>query len=716
MEERMQRPHVVIATASLTLSTFISSQVGLTATRTVLIQRILDEDARLRKGVTLRFHKSPLSDVVAELGRQVGVALTADQDVADEPAIVYAVDQPARDVMRHLAQLFNYRWTRKGEPGRYTYEIYQDLKSKEEEEQLRQHDRARALEALQAAVQQYLELVQRTPEDLRKQADALEASHRTGLEHLAGRASQRPRAASVADVQALVSQEVLIRRLREAANPLQRVLIRLVASLTPPQWRALTSGGTLAFSTRRGPGAVLMPRALADELHTAHPTEGRPGTLYHFGGPGEEGMFRQVEEKLQADWSRAEAFQVCVWLDMGSGPFGALQMAARPGETPATQASLHVTPIAQMPADFNGSPPVPYGLLVVGQGVTAVRKESGEPKATEPATTEPSPSSVDTMSPESRDAALAGKNHFRLDLPIADPRAYLRVDLINEALPRIAETYGINLVADAYRQRCPFPPPVPSQDEQTLVEVLNQYVRPKAYWSREGNFIHVRRYTWYQDRLAEIPSRIIKHWTAHLKTQRQMSLRALASLALSLRDEQLEEFEALMHDQGIRLVTGAASREDFTEQVLCNKEILRTYGSLLAGQQHSLEAGGTVGYAAMPLEARRWLRVAVAQQQRISADRDQRRFRIPPSLSAEAVPEALSVSTVRFTRGLPAGRSYVRTDLLLHYRAIGVGALFYVFLPSVELDAAAGGNLEPLPAQVHGSSRKVIRGSSTRSK
>src|SRR5262245_4310521 len=98
----------------------------------------LEKDARLAKKVTLRLKKSALSEVLAELGRQVGVRLTAAAGVADEPAVVYATEQPAAEVMRQLASLFDYRWARTGSVEKGRYELYQDREGARREEELRQ--------------------------------------------------------------------------------------------------------------------------------------------------------------------------------------------------------------------------------------------------------------------------------------------------------------------------------------------------------------------------------------------------------------------------------------------------------------------------------------------------------------------------------------------------------------------------------------------------
>src|SRR5438874_7688722 len=70
----------------------------------------LGEDSRLAKPVTLRLKRAALSEVLAALQRETGARMTATTDTADEPALVYLTEQPARAVMRQLALLFNFRW------------------------------------------------------------------------------------------------------------------------------------------------------------------------------------------------------------------------------------------------------------------------------------------------------------------------------------------------------------------------------------------------------------------------------------------------------------------------------------------------------------------------------------------------------------------------------------------------------------------------------
>src|ERR1043166_6895254 len=79
-----------------------ASGAGVTS-RPVVRQRLLDEDPRLEKPVTLRSPRPSLPAVVAELPRKTEVRMRASIHVADEPALLFVTDQPAREVMHQLA-------------------------------------------------------------------------------------------------------------------------------------------------------------------------------------------------------------------------------------------------------------------------------------------------------------------------------------------------------------------------------------------------------------------------------------------------------------------------------------------------------------------------------------------------------------------------------------------------------------------------------------
>jgi hypothetical protein len=388
-----------------------------TAARLAARQPLLGQDARLETAVTLRLRESPLAAVVAEIGRQAGVAMKAAPEVAEERAIVVATDQPAKEVMHHLASLFHYRWTRRGEPGRYAYELFQDLRSQQEEEALRQQQRRRALAALQAALRERWQLAQRPPEQLCQEA-AVHAAAVAEFELLPE--EQRFAARATPAFRALQQRSAWSFRLREMADPFQRALCRLTLSLTPAHWNALVTGETVQLGTQWEWGRL-------DSL----PTDGA-------------------------------GLRVSVRLDLTSEPGG-------------TQAVLSVTPTTPMPAGSEGASPLP-GLMVPARAVS----------------TPEGPASPAALASWAGDPVLGAKRRFPLALSAA--AAPDEVGSLNQILSAIAESYGINLVADADRTDAGALPELPAGEERALYEVLDRYVLPHARWSREGPFVHVRRH------------------------------------------------------------------------------------------------------------------------------------------------------------------------------------------------------------------------------
>jgi hypothetical protein len=274
------------------------------------------------------------------------------------------------------------------------------------------------------------------------------------------------------------------------------------------------------------------------------------------------------------------------------------------------------------------------------------------------------------------------------DRKSTDPDAdWFQVQFLNEVLPLIATRYGVNVIADAYRQRFPFAPSDPSGAEQTLRAALDRYVLPRARWSREGDYIHVRRWTWYDDRLAEIPERLVNHWSERLRKQRLLAPDEAGELALTFQDPQLEAFEAVMRDQGVTFVSmsGGLITRALDADVIEKKEFLRAYASLSSGQRQSLMAGQPLAWSEMPASAQQWLRAALWQQLRLPADPfDRRRRSAQPLLTLTPV-QGLRLNPVRIEDSAVPGGSYVRYDFDLQLREDNRPVDFFLFSPRIEL-------------------------------
>lgn len=472
-------------------------------------EAVFPDDPRLAARVTLKLKKSPLSRVTAELSQATGATLRTAADMADEPAVVWVTDQPAREVMRQVAALFGCRWARSGKRGEYRYELYQDLNARRQEETLRQQDRRRAVEALQANLRKRLEMF------------------------------------------------------RERPNPSNELDVRIALGLTPAHWAALAGGQTLYFSTRRQPGAFPLPSALAGEiLRVQQPSQG--------GGA--------------ADPPTAEAVLVRLWLS-----------------TTSSEASLQLDRTI-----LSGSSAGTQGGLV-GNAF------SRPPGVAEP----PSPEQEAAWR---QDPVLGSRRPFRVDprtaasgrRPPPGGRLFLH---LHEILPEIAETYGLDVVADAYRAQYYGRQPPTDPAEMALWEVLLRHVAGVSDWTRDGTFFRVRSRAWYHDRLAEIPEHVIRHWSARLRGQPRLPLEDAVVLVQTLHDEQLPHFGSMLEDEGIYL-QGSRGTWFLAED---HREILRAYGSLPARQQQHLRSGGELADADMPPAAHRWLFAALEKVQRSQA-------------------------------------------------------------------------------------------------
>ena len=528
------------------------------------------DDPALRTPITLHLGKTPLSEVVAELGRKAGVPLQTSADAADEPAVVWVTNQPARDVMRHLAELFNYRWRRSGTQDAPRYELYQDLKSKQEEEALRRADRLRALQGLMAAIRYRAELAGRPARTLLADADLFDDLRKDDR--------KLPPAAREATFRrpefALMERTESSWPLREMAGSLGRVLARLAASLTPGHWDLLLGGRSLSFSTQETPATLPLSPALARELRAARPTQFPPGARLQNSDP--EGS-RRLEQMTQDQWARAEGYRIRVMLDVPTAAGGGA-------------AKLSLWPTTLLPAGFGGE-----------QHMNATPLEiSGE---------QPPEADAESAVKPPRDPLLRVARLWDPPVVKIDPRART-AEWRSELLPRIAETYGANLIADAYRDpRSPLPT-FDRPAERPLYEVLNRYLLPAARWRKEGEIVRVRRRRWYFDRLAEISRPVADRWSAHLRKGKGFTLEGLAGLAATLRDEQLRTFLDVMRERGVDI------GDEFEFGVFENREILRVYGSLLPPQRRTLRSGGQVAYARMPPVAQRWLQVVLDRRYR----------------------------------------------------------------------------------------------------
>lgn len=99
-------------------------------------------DPRLDQKVTYQAKGQLLHKALTELTDKTGVVMTCgknekDWEVRDRKVSIAVKDMPLKDLQQQLSKLLHFTWARGSKDGQPTYRLFQDLKSKREEESLR---------------------------------------------------------------------------------------------------------------------------------------------------------------------------------------------------------------------------------------------------------------------------------------------------------------------------------------------------------------------------------------------------------------------------------------------------------------------------------------------------------------------------------------------------------------------------------------------------
>src|SRR5262249_54975354 len=97
-----------------------------------------EEDTRLRQNLTVRFARTPLSELFQRLGAALNVHLFAESEVvADQKITLIARELPAAEILTAITGLLNsegprgYWWERSGPAPRYRYPLVRDVASRQ---------------------------------------------------------------------------------------------------------------------------------------------------------------------------------------------------------------------------------------------------------------------------------------------------------------------------------------------------------------------------------------------------------------------------------------------------------------------------------------------------------------------------------------------------------------------------------------------------------
>jgi hypothetical protein len=98
----------------------------------VEVPALLAADNRLEVTIAAAVADRPLGEALPEIGRALGVPLSAGREVADDRITLFIRERPAREVLALISSHFNFQWRRDGDG----YRLGQDLASRDREQAL----------------------------------------------------------------------------------------------------------------------------------------------------------------------------------------------------------------------------------------------------------------------------------------------------------------------------------------------------------------------------------------------------------------------------------------------------------------------------------------------------------------------------------------------------------------------------------------------------
>jgi beta-lactamase regulating signal transducer with metallopeptidase domain len=528
----------------------------------------------LGKRVTITEAKVPLGELVQKVAAETGASLVTAPGVADEPVTVVVKELTAGVLLEQLADLLDYRWSRRGREGAWRYEIEQDLASKQREEGLRRQAWADVEKRFQAEVKRQIEAPTLSPAEIRRVM--LEEEDRG--QKLKSFTTPQQRDAFLNSPQQRARRQRVSDAMRQS-SPISMALTRFVGRLTPRQWATLREGEPLRFSTDPQAGELPLPADLEQTLRKSQPIEYPAGYRIYPDNPDVDAEIRQREKANQERWAAATSYRVTV--RVGPSP-----VAPHLRTTPSLGLSVSAEPV-------RGGEPEEESWRHHGGGAD-IGVRAG-PLRSEAWALENTPERSAALA---RDPVLGARRAFK---PSAKPRPTpnwgpnaVKIWRLGELLPEVARTYGVNLIGDAYWSAPAVSvPQLSAGAPQPLYQVLDRLTAPGVKWEKRGPVIRLRSRNWHFDRPREIPLRLVQRWEAIVEERGALPVEEYARSVAPLGDEQLEStwlfqetaaFPPALSDLG---------------SVYHSRHALRLYASLSAGQRQAQWRGEAIRVAEM---------------------------------------------------------------------------------------------------------------------
>jgi Putative zinc-finger len=496
-------------------------------------------DPRLSRGVTVQQKATALSDLCEWLRADTGIQLAAGSSVADEKVTLFCEKLPLRDVMRQLSRPFGYTWLRSGKTGEYKYELVQDLRSQLLEEELRNRDRNEALLSLEREIDRYRPYLDLSPD---------EALARTKTGARGGLSREQP------------AEKPLLEKLASFGWGPMHMYFRLSRN----DLAALRSGQELTFSGAPDPGQQPLPPDLARGVFQSY----RGHRVY---------KERDLSLFSSEDPPRPDS------VPLAAVPEVRARIILTMPQSELGQFSLEGSSGIFFPRAAGTSNGL--GPLAVGRSPAVLKPDNQKANAKYATDAVLRPRAVVQPQPSCRPAPVASTG----DGSPPEPRV-TTADVL-EALHRAT---GLPIVADYYTRL--YKPSTVSARNQALFGALNQLADAMGLrWNKEGSWLQFRSASYYDDRLKEVPNRLLEHWAALRRKQAALSLDDLIEIA-QLPDAQLD---------GAEMAEGARECFGLAEWDLARSERLRPRLRFLASftpaQRHDVVTSEGLPFTRMSL-------------------------------------------------------------------------------------------------------------------
>jgi RNA polymerase sigma-70 factor, ECF subfamily len=441
-------------------------------------------DGRLTQKVTLAFKRTALADLCEHLRSETGVCVAAGPSVADEKVTLFCESMPLRDVMRQLSRPFGYTWVRSARNGQYRYELMQDLRSQLLEEELRNRDRHAALLALEREIERYRPYLDLSPEEARERAQTAPPSDKELVKNLAGAGWG---------------------------------VLQMYFRLSPQELAALRAGETLTFRERPDAGEQ-SPAELAGWDPVPGGPRVREQSLPPSVAPGALQSLRDFRVLR-----RGSSFEVG---DAKSAPEG-VPLTAVPEARGIVILTLRQSELGRFTLGGGAG----YAIWSEGQvpwsgTVTHDAYASGISPAAQ------SPQNPIANARRAQDAGL------RRRVTLCKDGEFHRKVTTADVLEALHRATGLPIVADFYTRL--YPPEQVSVADLPLFDALNQLADAmRLRWTQDGTWLQFRSASFYDDRLKEVPNRLLSRWMAARQTHGALTLDELIEIA-GLTDAQLD--------------------------------------------------------------------------------------------------------------------------------------------------------------------------------